>query len=206
MLRNRNVSVAVSVVIGAAVAIGLLTLSGQSANARAKTLMRETVQESNIELAGVYNDELLARLPGGKPDPREQELAKDRRARVQRMYRQGLVQSPEDYFRAATVLQHSGAEEEVLLAHDLAVTAMALGDARAAFVAASTQDRFMVKLGRPQRFGTLPEAGGKSALTVAHRAAMGVIVEPRSFSKDLSPSPRSAAGVTPAMALQPIAQ
>lgn len=44
--------------------------------------------------------------------------------------------------------------EDFLLAHEFCVVALALGDKRAAWLAAASEDRFLMNISRPQRFGT----------------------------------------------------
>ncbi len=82
-----------------------------------------------------------------------------RLARVKELYIQNKLQTGNDYFRAALILQHSLAPEDYLLAHELSVAALSKGkpnagafDARA--LAAASEDRFLMSIGRPQRFGT----------------------------------------------------
>jgi hypothetical protein len=52
------------------------------------------------------------------------------------------------------VLQHGPAPEDYLLAHELCVVAVGKGEKRAAWLAAASEDRFLMSVGRPQRFGT----------------------------------------------------
>jgi hypothetical protein len=82
-----------------------------------------------------------------------------RLARVKELYQQNKLQTGNDYFRAALILQHSMASEDYLLAHELCVVALSKGkpnagalDARG--LAAASEDRFLMSINRPQRFGT----------------------------------------------------
>ena len=82
-----------------------------------------------------------------------------RLARVKELYQQNKLQTGNDYFRAALILQHSQASEDYLLAHELCVVALSKGktnaqalDARG--LAAASEDRFLMSINRPQRFGT----------------------------------------------------
>ena len=79
-----------------------------------------------------------------------------RLARVKALYAAGAVRTANDYYRAALVLQHGDASEDFLLAHEFCVAAMVLGknDRASASLAAAAEDRFLMKIGRPQRFGT----------------------------------------------------
>jgi hypothetical protein len=53
-------------------------------------------------------------------------------------------------------LQHGREPEDFLLAHELCVVAIVLGknDKETRWLAAASEDRFMVHIDRPQRFGT----------------------------------------------------
>ena len=58
------------------------------------------------------------------------------------------------------VLQHAAAPEDCLLAHELCVTALIKGEERARWLAAASEDRYLMKIGRPQRFGTQYRSDG----------------------------------------------
>lgn len=75
--------------------------------------------------------------------------------RVKELYREGKIRTGADYFYAALILQHSNdSVEDYLLAHDFCLISIIKGDNRARWLAAATEDRFLISLGRPQRFGT----------------------------------------------------
>jgi hypothetical protein len=52
------------------------------------------------------------------------------------------------------VLQHAPAPEDYLLAHELCIVGISKGEERAKWLAAASEDRFLMSIGRPQRFGT----------------------------------------------------
>ena len=52
------------------------------------------------------------------------------------------------------ILQHGDVAEDYLLAHELCVVAISKGDARARWLAAASEDRFLMNIDRPQRFAT----------------------------------------------------
>ena len=64
------------------------------------------------------------------------------------------MKSGGDYYYAAMILQHSHEADDYLLAHELCIVAIGKGEARAKWLAAATEDRFLMDIGRPQRFGT----------------------------------------------------
>jgi len=77
-----------------------------------------------------------------------------RRDRVAEIVSHGLLCSADDYYHAALVLQHSGKPHDHLLAHVLATVAVFKGRAGDKWLVASSLDRFLQLLGRPQIFGT----------------------------------------------------
>ena len=85
-------------------------------------------------------------------DPRD----KGRLKRVKELYTQNLLKTANDYDCAATVLQHGHVPEEFLLAHEFWVVAISMGknDRETLSMAAASEDRFLMNIGRPQRFGT----------------------------------------------------
>lgn len=77
-----------------------------------------------------------------------------RRALVNRLYQQGKLKTGNDYYRAAVIMQHGKTPEDFLLAHELATAAVVLGRHTTRWLVAATQDRFLISIGRRQRFGT----------------------------------------------------
>ena len=86
-----------------------------------------------------------------------------RLARVKELYVSGVPRTGADWFHAALILQHGPDATDTLLAHEMAIAALAAGDPRARWLAAATEDRFLRRLGRPQRFGTQYESTGGPA-------------------------------------------
>jgi len=84
-----------------------------------------------------------------------------REVRVKELLGQGALHTGADYFHAAMVLQHAPEPDDYLLCHDLCVIAIGKGEARAKWLAAASMDRFLVSIGRLQRFGT--QFGGTRA-------------------------------------------
>ena len=74
--------------------------------------------------------------------------------RVKELYAQNQLKTGADYYHAAMILQHSGVADDFLLAHELCVAAISKGEARAKWLAAASEDRFLMNIGRPQRFAT----------------------------------------------------
>jgi hypothetical protein len=77
-----------------------------------------------------------------------------REIRVKELLSIGGLGSGTEYYHAAMILQHASTPSDYLLAHDLCVIAISKGEDKAKWLAAASLDRFLVSVGRPQRFGT----------------------------------------------------
>ena len=111
----------------------------------------------NEEVARLYKEDQADRTPPpGRPIAWSAVLPRDRarETRVKELYRSDALQTGADYYHAAMILQHAPAPEDYLLAHEFCVVAVSQGEKRALWLAAATEDRFLMALGRPQRFGT----------------------------------------------------
>jgi hypothetical protein len=111
----------------------------------------------NPELGRLYDDDQADRKPAeGKPidwsvvGPRD----RHRESRVKDLYKAGALRTGKDYHRAAMVLQHAQQPDDFLLAHEFCVAALAKGEHEARWLAAATEDRFLMNIRHPQRFGT----------------------------------------------------
>jgi hypothetical protein len=74
--------------------------------------------------------------------------------RVKELYAAGSLQTGSDWLRAAVILQHGNEPDDFLLAHEMCIAAVAKGELKARSMAANSEDRFLRRIGRPQRFGT----------------------------------------------------
>jgi hypothetical protein len=120
-------------------------------------------EKDSEELSRLYAEDQADRMPKvGKAidwaevGPRD----KARLARVKELYGAGKLQTGPDYYHAAMVLQHAPDPSDYLLAHELCVVAVGKGEKRAKWLAAASEDRFLMNIGRPQRFGTQFKADG----------------------------------------------
>ena len=161
-------------------------------DARAQTAAAPAAEapaaQDSPELSKLYEEDQADRRPAeGKQidwtvvGPRDAA----RLARVKAMYAQDLLKTGADYYHAAMVLQHAEIPEDFLLAHELCVVAISKGHDKAKWLAAASEDRFLMNIGRPQRFATQyradPMPQGPMALykvdsgvTDALRAALNV--------------------------------
>src|SRR5262245_31640326 len=103
-----------------------------------------------------------------------------RLARVKELYAARQMHTASDYYNGALVLQHGEAPEDFLLAHELCVAAMMLGknDRASSSLAAAAEDRFLMNIGRPQRFGTQFRSEGDGPLRL-YNVGAGVTDELR---------------------------
>jgi ribosomal 50S subunit-recycling heat shock protein len=77
-----------------------------------------------------------------------------RRALAQRMVEQGMVRTADDYYHAAMLLQHGEKLEHWQQARELAIKAAEMGHPRARYLAAAALDRWLMRQGKPQKYGT----------------------------------------------------
>ena len=110
-----------------------------------------------------------------------------RRARTLELISQGRLTTGMDFKNAAFIMQHGNKPDDYLLAHSLAVAAMAKGETTAVWIASATLDRFVQSKGLAQIYGTQMSGGQPGA---------GVVREP--FDSKLIPdSLRVQLGVPP---------
>lgn len=129
------------------------------------------------ELARLYDEDQADRMPeAGKPidwavvGPRDRE----REARIKALHESGGIRTGKDYHRAAMVLQHAAKPEDYLLAHEFCVVALAKGERAARWLAAASEDRFLMNVGRPQRFGTQYRSTGPDQPVRLYEVGPGV--------------------------------
>jgi hypothetical protein len=77
-----------------------------------------------------------------------------RRHRVRVLLEAGTLRTGKDLASAALVFQHGATADDILLAHVLAMTAVALGHTDSRRLAAITLDRYLANIGQAQVFGT----------------------------------------------------
>lgn len=77
-----------------------------------------------------------------------------RRTELHRMLEQNAVTTGLDDYEAAFIQQHGQKPDDYLLAHALAMAALAKGYTQARWIAAATLDRYLQQSGQPQIFGT----------------------------------------------------
>ena len=106
-----------------------------------------------------------------------------RRVRVKALLDKGALTTGEDFEAAAFVFQHGHSAHDFLLAHALAMVALAKGRDKAKWIAAASLDRYLMNIGQPQIFGTqyakldtspTMEPYDRALISDAFRAELGV--------------------------------
>ena len=138
--------------------------------------------KDNEELMRLYQEDQSDRTSkDGKPidwsavGPRD----RAREARVKELYGNNQLHTGADYYHVAMILQHGGAPEDYLLAHELCIVAISKGEERAKWLAAASEDRFLISIGRPQRFATQFRSDGPNAPIRLYQVDQGVTDEVR---------------------------
>jgi hypothetical protein len=121
-------------------------------------------QASNPELRALFEADQTDRSAGpGEVDwSTVAERDRERQAATRNLLEAGAVNTADDFWRAAFIFQHGDSADDHLLAHALAVTAVAKGKADATWIAAAALDRYLQSIGRPQIYGTqfiIPKSG-----------------------------------------------
>lgn len=153
---RRQFNIALGLLVGIALGAWFASMRSGQGIALAENPNSSPARD-NSELAKLYDEDQADRKPepGKSIDwsavgPRD----KRRENRVKQLYESGELHTGMDCLRAAMVLQHASKPEDHLLAHELCVVALAKGEREARWLAAATEDRFLMNIGRPQRFGT----------------------------------------------------
>jgi hypothetical protein len=107
-------------------------------------------------MAQIYDDD--QRVRRGNPEKIDWKVVgaadEQRRASVKRLLLQGKLHTGEDFNKAAFIFQHGGTPDDYLLAHTLAMVAVARGDSTALWIAGATLDRYLMSIKQPQIYGT----------------------------------------------------
>ena len=114
----------------------------------------DDVTPSNPEMKAIFDrdqgDRHVDKIDWKVVGPRDAQ----RRQRTAELLAAGALHTGDDYQEAAFVFQHGDKPDDFLLAHTLAVVAVAKGRRDAVWIAAATLDRYLQNTGRPQIFGT----------------------------------------------------
>jgi hypothetical protein len=172
-----NRDLGVGVVLGMLLALFLAGGPRELASARQQA-PEPAASSDNAELAKMYDEDQGDRAPSATGRPIDWKVVgprdRQREARVKSLYESGALRTGKDYYRCAMVLQHASKPEDYLLAHEFCVVALAKGEKAARWLAAATEDRYLMNRKLPQRFGTQYFSAGPNQPTRLHEIAPGV--------------------------------
>ena len=112
----------------------------------------------NEELKALYKADVNERKKLGSSkvgaDEELLEHDKERRKRVKEIIDSGGLKVAKDFYHAALIFQHGEASKDFQKANELARKAMEMGDERAKWLFAASLVRWLLSVGKPQKFGT----------------------------------------------------
>jgi len=161
---------------------GILIRQSVPLQSFARQSSAQTATRDDEELLRLYQEDQSDRKPpAGKSIEWSVVAPRDhaRLARVKELYSQNKLQTGGDYYHAAMVLQHAEAPEDYLLGHELCVVAISKGNSEAKWLAAASEDRFLMNIDRPQRFGTQFRTEGANTPFKLYKMDSGVTDELR---------------------------
>ena len=113
-----------------------------------------TPAPSNVDMTRIYDEDQGDRqktpIDWAKVNPRDAQ----RREATRKLLSDGALHTAEDFRHAAFIYQHGGTPNDYLLAHTLAMVAVGKGDHSALWIASATLDRYLMKIDKPQIYGT----------------------------------------------------
>jgi len=121
-----------------------------AARRRAVAAMNDTALQrmrdaDQADRTGEPNAAMMSRMRANDPA---------RRARVLQLVADGVPATGRDFQNAATVMQHGETPDDYRLAHELTITAIALGDTSAVWLLSRSYDRMLLSMGHRQRLNT----------------------------------------------------
>jgi hypothetical protein len=122
--------------------------------------VKEETFASNAEMRTIFEEDQKVRqtgMSGGISDAQWIVIGKEdaaRREHTRTLLAHDQLHTGEDFRSAAFVFQHGDKPDDYLLAHTLAIIAVAKGDNGALWIASATLDRYLQSIHRPQIYGT----------------------------------------------------
>lgn len=112
----------------------------------------------NNELESLYKADKQERVNQPKVDTTEYKAMRardlERRERVMEMMEANEVNTAEDYYHAAHIMNHGDTPEDAKQAHMFVLRSSELGYRPARWLAAASYDRWQMYQGKPQKYGT----------------------------------------------------
>ncbi len=127
-----------------------LSARGQTATPPAQS----SQPPDNAHLTTLYNVDQSAREGDHIDWAKLSQEDEQRRQAVHHMLDVGEVRTGSDFYHAAMIFQHGQNPDDYLLAHILAMDAVAQGSKEARWLSAATLDRYLLSIWQPQVFGT----------------------------------------------------
>jgi len=113
---------------------------------------------SNIEMKKIYEEDQKPRQNPAELTPARWKVLDledaERRKQTAKLLADGQLRTGEDFNKAAFIFQHGSTPDDFLLAHTLAMIAVAKGDESALWIGTATLDRYLHSVGKPQIYGT----------------------------------------------------
>ena len=122
--------------------------------------LKEETFTSNAEMRAIFDADQKVRQDGIAGDISDAQWAviskedASRRERTRALLTHDQLHTSEDFRAAAFVFQHGDKPDDYLLAHTLAMIAVAKGDNGSLWIASATLDRYLQSIHRPQIYGT----------------------------------------------------
>lgn len=113
--------------------------------------------QASSTLARMYAEDQAARQAGFADIPSLLALTVgdwQRLQKARRMVEAQLLSSAADYYHAAMLLQHGSTPDDFRTAQQLAHTAAELGEPRGIKLSALAEDRYLISIGMPQKYGS----------------------------------------------------
>ncbi|HEX4272309.1 MAG TPA: hypothetical protein VHZ32_13020 [Rhizomicrobium sp.] len=128
-----------------------MVIIGLSAPVSAGAVARPTAPVAdNPEMKALFADDQRVRQPGYKGGWKDE----PRRLRVRELLAKDALKTAMDFEKAAFIFQHGDTPDDFLLAHTLAIVAVAKGRPTALWIASATLDRYLQHIGQKQIYGT----------------------------------------------------
>jgi hypothetical protein len=124
---------------------------------------REDNVASNTEMQHIFEEDQKPRQNPAELTPKRWVVLNkedaERRRQTRQLLSEGKLHTGEDFSRAAFIFQHGSTSDDYLLAHTLAMVAVAKGTGDAIWIASATLDRYLQSTGKSQIYGTQFKTG-----------------------------------------------
>jgi hypothetical protein len=113
---------------------------------------------SNLEMLKIFEADQKPRQNPAELTPEKWTIINredaERRMQTTKLLVDNQLHTAEDFNRAAFIFQHGSTSDDYLLAHTLAMIAVAKGDEGSLWIGTATLDRYLQSVGKPQIYGT----------------------------------------------------